>query len=169
VIFNSLIFSVLYLFHMTASVGWCSCMLVLFLANRAHTNHLPESSQFRPNPLWRKRLFVAAWLCLAVLGATGMFQMSASPSYEGFLAIHNPWSQAILVKHLLVLVFLAAMAFLYTVQEPRLGRATFMAAKDPEGSGKQLVLAAGAENRIIIGLAALFFLILVFTSLARAA
>jgi hypothetical protein len=166
---NNLVLGVLYLFHMTASVGWCGCMLVLFLANRALKSQKPLPGLFQLEPLWRKRLFIATWLCLGIIGATGMFQMSASHFYKGFLAIHNPWSQTILVKHLLVLVFLAVMAYLYAVQESRLHRAAFKTMKDPEGSGKLLVLAARAENHTILLLAALFFLILIFTSLARAA
>ncbi|MHC1784676.1 MAG: hypothetical protein AB9891_18320 [Anaerolineaceae bacterium] len=154
---------------MTASVGWFGCLLLIYRGNQAIISWQIESGQTNIRSLWRKRLFMAAWLCLGVIGATGMFQMSASTSYEGFLAIQNPWSQAILVKHLLVLVFLAAMAYLYSVQETRLGRAAFKAAKDPEESEKLLAAEARSENRTILLLAAMFFLILVFTSLARAA
>ena len=42
-----------------------------------------------------RRLQLVGWLSLAVLVGTGMFQMSASPSYRGFLAINNPWSIAL--------------------------------------------------------------------------
>jgi uncharacterized membrane protein len=52
----------------------------------------------------QKRLDPLGWLCLVVLAATGLVQMSANPNYQGFIAIQNRWAAAILVKHLLFLV-----------------------------------------------------------------
>jgi hypothetical protein len=48
------------------------------------------------------RLQQIGWFSLALLILTGLFQMSASPSYGGFLAIDNSWSVAILTKHLVI-------------------------------------------------------------------
>jgi uncharacterized membrane protein len=59
----------------------------------------------------QERLQQIAWLSLLILGATGLFQMSASPHYEGFLAITNPWSVAILIKHIAVLLMVATSAY----------------------------------------------------------
>lgn len=117
----------------------------------------------------QKRLSAIVWFCIFVIGATGMFQMSANPYYEGFLAIGNTWSLAILVKHMLVLIFVMLMAYVSFVQEPRMERAAMLMTKDEQAGRTRISKEARSENRMILILAVLFFLILVFTSLARAA
>lgn len=44
------------------------------------------------------------WLSLFVLVATGMFQMSAHPAYQGLLIIENRWTFAIFLKHAVIAV-----------------------------------------------------------------
>jgi putative copper export protein len=51
----------------------------------------------------RRRFQPAAGISLAVLVATGLVQMGASPNYAGVLSIQNPWSVAILAKHIAIL------------------------------------------------------------------
>ncbi len=58
------------------------------------------------------RLDSVGWLSLIVLGGTGLIQMSASPNYQGFLAISNRWSAAILLKHLVFLGMVVVSAYL---------------------------------------------------------
>jgi hypothetical protein len=55
----------------------------------------------------QKRVDPVSWFSLALLIATGLIQMSANPNYEGFLAIQNPWSLAILGKHVVFLGMIA--------------------------------------------------------------
>jgi uncharacterized membrane protein len=40
----------------------------------------------------QNRLQSIGWFSLAVLVVTGMFQLSSSPSYQGFLVIQNQWT-----------------------------------------------------------------------------
>jgi hypothetical protein len=158
-----------YLFHMMATIVYCGCVLLIFAANYRLLTPLQSTGGVMLNPVKRKRLLTTAWLCLAVIGVTGMFQMSASAAYEGFLAIDNPWSVAIFGKHLLVLVFLGVKGYLTMIQEPNLIRAAFLAEKGIEIENQKLMQTARSENRAIMVLGALFVLILLFTSLARAA
>jgi uncharacterized membrane protein len=76
----------------------------------------------------QKRLDPLGWLCLAVLLATGMFQMSASPNYSGFLSISNRWATAILVKHLVILGMVAISAWMTWGVLPALRRAALQRA-----------------------------------------
>jgi uncharacterized membrane protein len=89
---------------MLATVVWIGglallLLLVLPLVNRTLAQEqqviLLERIQTRFDPV--------IWLCLLLLIATGMFQMSANPNYSGFLAVDNRWAVAILVKHILFL------------------------------------------------------------------
>ena len=101
-----------YWLHMLATVLWVGglaalALVVLPAARRALDSAgyaaLLEALQRRLDPL--------AWLSLAVLVATGMFQMSANPNYSGLLAIDNRWAVAILVKHLVIGGMVAASAY----------------------------------------------------------
>jgi hypothetical protein len=58
------------------------------------------------------RLQPVGWFSLAVLSLTGLFQMSASPNYQGFLTISNNWSVAILSKHITVGVMVLVSAYI---------------------------------------------------------
>jgi NADH:ubiquinone oxidoreductase subunit 6 (subunit J) len=158
-----------YLFHMIASIVYCGCVLQIFIFNQRLQETHQSTLELKFKTVHRKRLITTAWLCLAVIGFTGMFQMSAHPAYEGFLAFHNPWSVAILGKHLLVLVFLGVKAYLTMIQEPNLIRTVFLAEKRKDGENLTSVQVARSENRLILIMAALFVLILLFTSLARTA
>ena len=61
---------------------------------------------------FQARFDALGWFSVAVLLGSGMLQMSASPHYEGFLTISNPWAGAILVKHILFAVMVAISAVL---------------------------------------------------------
>ena len=112
-----------YWLHMLATVLWIggiSVPAVLVLPAARKTLDplayaaLLESIQNRLDP--------AGWLCLAVLAATGLVQMSASPDYQGFLSIQNRWAWAILVKHLLFLVMAGLSVFMSWGVLPKLKR-----------------------------------------------
>jgi len=102
-----------YWLHMLATVLWIggiSTLAILVLPTASKTLDaeayaaLLESIQKRLDPL--------GWVCLAVLAATGLVQMSANPNYQGFIAIHNRCAAAILVKHLLFLVMTGLSVYL---------------------------------------------------------
>ncbi len=164
---SSLALSALYLFHMTASVVWCGGMLLIFLDNRFFLKQTAGGS-LNLKTRQRRLVFLAGWFCLGVIGATGLFQMSANTNYSGFLAINNPWSQAILIKHLLVVLFLGVFFFLNGVLEGRFTKAAIRLKRD-ETHRLEMDKIARAENRTIVLLYVLFFAILLFTSMAMAA
>lgn len=97
------VLSILYWLHMVATVIWIGGLAALSLIV------LPAARRSIPGAAYgafltqvQYRLQSLGWFCLAVLVLTGMFQMSSSPFYKGFLAIENTWSVAILLKHLAV-------------------------------------------------------------------
>jgi putative copper export protein len=77
-----------------------------------------------------------SWFCLVVLVGSGLFQMSASPNYAGFLAFTNRWSVAILVKHLLFLLMVGVNAGLSWGVLPELKRQTYRRSKVPHETGE---------------------------------
>jgi hypothetical protein len=72
-----------------------------------------------------------------------MFQMSASPSYRGFLAINNPWAMAIFLKHAVIGVMVLASAYVTWGLTPALKRLALLQA---HGKGDEAALAA-LQNR----------------------
>ena len=98
---------------MLATVVWIGSLaalsiLVLPATRKALDAHayaaLIETIQRRLDPL--------GWLCLVLLVATGLVQMSANPNYRGFLAITNRWAVAILIKHIVFAGMTAVSAYL---------------------------------------------------------
>jgi putative copper export protein len=86
---------------MLATVVWVGAlaMLVLFVIPISRRSLTPEGFSNLLEALLR-RLDPLAWLCLVVLIATGLIQMTGNPNYDGFLAVSNRWSVSILIKHL---------------------------------------------------------------------
>lgn len=165
---NNIVLSILYLLHMTATVIWSGGLLILFLDNLpALTSE--NGLKTRLSSQQRKSLFSITWFCLLILTATGMFQMSANPAYKGLLAIVNSWSQAILLKHLVIFVLLLAFGYLTGILEPRLMRKKIKSVINKQNNSSDLYAIAKTENRVIILLFCLLLIVLVFTSLARAA
>src|SRR5512143_3015096 len=58
----------------------------------------------------QKRLEPITWFSVSLLIATGLFQMSVNPHYNGFLSTSGQWALAILSKHVLVTVLIAVSA-----------------------------------------------------------
>ncbi len=86
---------------MLATVLWLGSLAVLSLVMiPAMRRTLDVKSQTILMAAIQKRLDPLAWFSVALLLATGMFQMSANPNYEGFLAIHGQWASSILIKHI---------------------------------------------------------------------
>jgi uncharacterized membrane protein len=156
-----------YWLHMTATVVWVGGLatLALFvlpaarksLEGAAYTAFL-ASLQRRFDPL--------AWFSLAILAATGMFQMSASPSYQGFLAIQNRWAIAILVKHVLFFGMAGVSAYLTWGLLPDLQRMALLQAR---AGAEQTQRLQSQERRLLQLNLILGILILALTAIARAA
>jgi len=97
--------------HMLATVAWLGglaaiAILVLPAAKRV----LKPADQLAFIEGIQKRLEPLAWFSLAILIATGLFQLSINPHYDGFLSTSGQWSLAILTKHTLVVVMVVVSA-----------------------------------------------------------
>jgi len=116
--------------HMLATVAWIGglvavVILVLPAAKKTlepetYANFL-EQLQHRLDPL--------GWMSLAVLLATGLFQMSANPNYEGLLSISNRWAASMLLKHILFIGMIGISAYLTWGILPALRRIAMRQAK----------------------------------------
>ena len=97
--------------HMLATVAWLGglaaiAILVLPTAKRV----LKSTDQLAFIEAMQKRLEPLAWFSLAILIVTGMFQLSVNPHYDGFLSTSGGWSQAILTKHIFVILMIVVSA-----------------------------------------------------------
>ena len=118
-------------------------------------------------PALNRRLNSIAWVSLATLTVTGLVQMSANQNYEGFLAIDNKWSQAMLLKHLTFAIIIAISAYLSWSLTPALQRAQLQSLRGTVQTVEQKL-----KRREIILISINLFLgiiVLAFTALARIA
>jgi uncharacterized membrane protein len=152
---------------MVATVVWIGSLaalviLVLPVARRT----LDSSTYVNFLDHLQRRLDPLGWLSLVLLLATGLFQLSANPNYEGFLSISNRWAVSILIKHILFAVMIAISAYMTWWLLPSLRRIALLREK-----GLDTQQTENLENRevwmlrvnLILGL-----LILGLTAIARA-
>jgi uncharacterized membrane protein len=122
--------SLTYWLHMLATVVWLGGLAALSILVLPSARGVLEADAYsRLLEGIQRRLDPLGWLCLAVLVGTGLFQMSANPNYQGFLAINNRWAAAILTKHVLFFVMTAASAYLTWGVLPALRRAALRQAR----------------------------------------
>jgi len=160
--------TITYWLHMLATVVWVGgqsalVLLVLPAAGRA----LEPSAYARLLGALQQRLDPIGWFCLLVLVGTGLFQMSESPHYEGFLTIHTTWAAAILIKHLVFFCMVGVSAWTTWGVLPVLRRSTLLKAK-----GKEAPDAVRLQRRSLLLLRVnlvLSIAVLALTALARAA
>lgn len=107
------VLAIMYWLHMLATVVWIGGLttMAIMVLPAAH-RFLDPTKYLSFLSLAQSRLQWLGWFSLFVLTVTGMFQMSSNPSYEGFLAIHNPWSVAILAKHLVIGLMIITSAYM---------------------------------------------------------
>lgn len=166
--------TVAYWLHMLATVVWIGGLtaLSLFVLPAAQRHLEPEQQVVLLDGL-QKRLNPWSWFCLALLAGTGMFQMSASPFYEGFLAIENRWAVAILIKHLLFLGMTLLSAYMTWGLLPALQRILLRrVALGAEQPGEQAAAMSKLlhQQQLILRLNLILgVLVLGLTALARAA
>lgn len=151
---------------MLATVGWIGGLALLVLVFiPLVTKLLGSGEQITLLEQVQRRFDPLAWLCLILLIATGMFQMSANPNYEGMLAIGNRWSVAIFIKHLLFLGMVGVNAIMSLSILPGLRRVALLRQKGLDApqaedlNRRELLLL-----RLNLGLGVL---ILALTALAR--
>ena len=159
-----------YWLHIVATVTWIGGLVALsVLVIPAARRTLQPGDYAALLDRLQAGLQRIGWLSLAVLIATGMFQMSAHPAYEGFLAIPNAWSVAILIKHILIGFMVLAGAYLTWGIMPSLRRmALLRAAGQNLDAAKDLALRK-RESRVLTINLILSILVLLLTAIARAA
>lgn len=160
--------SITYWLHMLATVTWigslASLSLLVLPAARAALDGATYAAFLER---LQRRLDPLGWISLVVLTATGMFQMSASPNYSGFLAIDNRWALAILIKHVVFLGMTGVSAYLTWGLLPALRRAALRQSLGQEtGEAEKL---RRQETFLIRLNLALGVVVLLLTALARAA
>jgi len=105
------ILAIIFWLHMLATVTWIGSLaainiLVLPASHRA----LKLADQLSFIAALQKRLEPLAWFCMGLLLVTGLFQLSTSPHYDGFLSLSTQWSFAILIKHGLAVIMVVVSA-----------------------------------------------------------
>lgn len=157
-----------YWLHMLATVLWLgSLVAVTLLVLPAARRSLDTKSQSQLLEAIQHRLDPLGWFSLALLLITGLFQMSANPNYEGFLAISGQWAISILVKH----IFFGGMILVSAAQTwwllPSIRRAMLRQQKSGDETD---VIALRKREALLLNLnLILAILILGMTALARAA
>lgn len=155
--------------HMAATIIWIGGLFfqAVVLTPVLSKTTAPEVWQ----PLlrqFRRRFQPLAWMSLAVLVATGLVQMEASPFYQGFLVISNRWADAILAKHMVILLMVGAAVYQTWFVQPQLERAYLLSAHSSALGGNtgqlQARLAQLTRLNLVLGLA-----VLALTALARTA
>ncbi len=164
---NFWVLSSLYWVHILATVVWLGGQATLLLwVFPMMGRYLPEEERLPFVAYALRKMMPVQWFSALLLLATGMFQMSANPNYEGFLAISNRWAFAILFKHLLYAAMLGLTALLGSHFLPELERIVLQ-----RKHGKAVPQEEGVYRRSLQVLwvnLVLGGMVLVFTALARA-
>ncbi|HMK07402.1 MAG TPA: CopD family protein [Anaerolineales bacterium] len=154
-----------YTLHLAATVVWVGGLVFLSFFSIRMLSALPEASRLDAWESSVRRFRPLAWLCVAVFIVTGLMQMSANAHYAGLLVVHDSWSRAILVKHLIFGGMAALLAYQTWVLAARLER---VALGLSIGGDEALARLRRLDFRLTRISAVLGILILVLTALARA-
>ncbi len=128
------ILAIIYWLHMLATVTWIGSLAAInLLVLPASTRTLKLVDQLSFIAAVQKRLEPLAWFCMGLLLVTGLFQLSTSPHYDGFLNTSTQWSLAILVKHGLAIVMVVVSAIQTWEVLPNIHRTLLKKEKADEG------------------------------------
>src|SRR5512135_2025626 len=154
----------LYWLHMLATVVWLGGLSAfsIFVLPAAHSTLAPDVYGKLLGKL-QERLQQVAWLSLAVLGATGLFQLSANVHYNGLLNLNSSWAVAIFIKHLTVLVMVAASAYSTWGVLPALRRTALLRSAGKDVNPAQVQALERRELLILRGNLALSVIVLALT------
>lgn len=162
--------SLAYWLHMLATVAWIGGLVAMSLyVIPAARRSLDQDAYIRFLGNVQGKLQRIGWLSLAILIATGLFQLSAHPSYEGFLAINNPWAMAIFAKHMVIGGMVLSSAYITWVLNPRLQRLALMQAAGKVNDANQATDLRRKEAAALRVNLWLSVVVLLLTALARAA
>ena len=157
----------MYWLHMLATVTWIGSLVSLaLLVIPVARKVLDPGAQAAFLGRLQARLQGIGWFSLGVLVATGLFQMSSNPNYKGFLAITNPWSVAILSKHIVIAGMVLANVYLVFWLAPARQREELRQARGID-AGPALSRLQRRETGVLWVVLALSGVILALTAAAR--
>ena len=157
-----------YLIHMVATVVWLGglvtvALFILPFLQRSlkidERENILNIIQNKLNPL--------GWMCLFILTATGMFQMSEHSSYQGFLSINNDWAIAIFIKHFFIGLMVVAMSYMTWFVIPGLKKIALKQKIGREINQDESIKLRKKEKLIIWTNFVLALFVLIFTAWAR--
>ena len=151
---------------MLATVLWLGSLASLSLLVLPALRKVDVKSQGILLEAIQKRLDSLGWFSLALLLATGMFQMSANSNYQGFLALSGTWAISILIKHVFFLGMIGVSAAQTWWLLPNIQRA--MLRQQKLGDEVEITLLRKREALLLNLNLILAILILGMTALARA-
>jgi putative copper export protein len=127
--------------HLVSTALWIGGLLITMILVWPSARRALEESPalYRLLSRLRKRFYPISNLCLVALIVTGLFQMTASEYYDGFMTFDNTWSQIMLAKHVLIaFMALAGLALQYGVA-PALERTSLLLehGKGNTGTGQE--------------------------------
>jgi uncharacterized membrane protein len=157
-----------YWLHLFATVTWVGSLAgVSLLVLPSMKQSLDAETQLVFIEALQRRLEPIAWFSMSLLLATGLFQMSVNPHYDGFLSTSTQWSLAILIKHLLGIVMVVVSAIQTWEVIPAIRRAIVRSKKS--NNTRELDALRRREVRLLRMNFGLSLLILLATAFARAA
>lgn len=157
-----------YWLHMIATVIWLGGLttVALFVLPFIQKEISPGERETLLSGL-QGFLNPVGWSCLVILVGTGLFQMSAHPSYDGFLAIDNAWAVALFLKHIIILLMVTAMGFMTWFVIPGLKRIALKQKLGKDFSQSELKKFRNQEKFILLANLILAIFVLIFTAWAR--
>lgn len=165
---SPLVLAVAYWLHMLATVVWIGGLAALaLLVLPAARRSLDAAAYGALLARLQSRLQNLGWFSLAILAVTGMFQMSANPSYGGFLDISNNWALAIFAKHIVILFMIAASAYVTWGILPAMQRLALLRSAGRSQSEQELQRLEQRENLMLNVNLVLSVVVLLLTALAR--
>jgi uncharacterized membrane protein len=159
--------TIAYWLHMLATVVWIGGLTALAVLVIPSAQRSMESSTYAAFlDAVQRRLDPLGWFSLVLLLVSGLFQMVASPNYEGLFSISNRWSAAIFFKHILFVLMIAASAYLSWGLLPKMRRIAMRLAKDKEHLHEAEMLQRQNQRLLRINLI-IAVLVLALTAIAR--
>ncbi len=158
---------VLYWLHMLSTVIWLGGLVASFIFLMPQVMQAIGDNAARIFGAWFPWLQRTGWISLLVLTGTGMFQMSAHPSYEGLLGINNTWALAIFIKHGVILLLAVSWVYMGWRITPSVRQAQHHLAikKAPDRALEERIFIE--QKRVVRYQTAMAILILLLTAWAR--
>lgn len=159
--------------HLIATVAWIGGLFANLLV------FMPSATKaLGPGPMLGKlfgtvmgRFRPMVYRSMAALAITGLIMMFMNRHYMGLGIIENPWSIAILAKHIVSIIMLIVVLYGFEVLTPKVGRlAAQVLASGPPAGGPPPELIRLQKRQVRVALLGFIFalLILLLTGLATA-